>query len=266
MKKLFALIMAMLMVAVLFSGCSEETKDPSKDWDYLEKAGKLVIGITDYPPVNYYADDGTLIGFDTEFAQAVCDYLGIEPEFVEIDWDNKEIELNGYSIDCIWNGMTYTEERDENMDFSEKYLYNNIVAVIRTEDADKYKTVEDFANATLTAEGGSTGEARISEYCPNCNYVASDSLASAMMEVASFSADATFTDSLIAYSQAGNGVYADLMVVPDLVLSQEELAIGFRSGSSLVDKINEAIDVMVANGTYADIAAKYAQTDNMILA
>ncbi|HPR40649.1 MAG TPA: transporter substrate-binding domain-containing protein [Oscillospiraceae bacterium] len=266
MKKLFALIMAMLMVAVLFSGCSEETQDPSNDWENVEKAGKLVIGITDYPPVNYYADDGTLIGFDTEFAQAVCDYLGIEPEFVEIDWDNKEIELNGYSIDCIWNGMTYTEERDENMDFSEKYLYNSIVAVIRTEDADKYKTVEDFANATLTAEGGSTGETRIQEYCPDCNYVASDSLASAMMEVASFSADATFTDSLIAYSQAGNGVYADLMVVPDLVLSQEELAIGFRSGSSLVEKINEGIDAMVANGTYAEIAAKYGQTDNMILA
>lgn len=265
MKKIFALILAMLMVTALFGGCSEQTKDPAKDWDNVEKAGKLVIGITDYPPVNYYDDDGTLIGFDTEFATAVCAYLDIEPEFVEIDWDNKEIELNGYSIDCIWNGMTYTEERDENMDFSKNYLYNNIVAVIRTADADKYKTVEDFAAATLTAEGGSTGEARISEYCPNCNYVASDSLASAMMEVASFSADATFTDSLIALSQAGNGVYADLMVVPDLILSQEELGIGFRTGSSLVAKINEAIDAMVADGTYAAIAAKYGQTDNLIL-
>ncbi len=265
MKKLFALVMAMLMVAVLFGGCSQETKDPAKDWDYVEKAGKLVIGITDYPPVNYYAEDGTLIGFDTEFAQAVCAYLDIEPEFVEIDWDNKEIELNGYSIDCIWNGMTYTEERDENMDFSKNYLYNNIVAVIRTADADKYKTAEDFASATITAEGGSTGEACVNEYCPEATYVAADSLSSAMMEVASFSADATFTDSLIALSQAGNGVYADLMVVPDLILSQEELGIGFRTGSSLVAKINEAIDALVADGTYAAIAAKYGQTGNLIL-
>ena len=264
MKRLFAMALAMLMLAALLGGCSAE-KDPAKDWDYVEKAGKLVIGITDYPPVNYYDESGALVGFDTEFAEAVCAYLGIEPEFVEIDWDNKEIELNGYSIDCIWNGMTYTEERDENMDFSKNYLYNNILAVIRAEDAETYKAAEDFASAVVTAEGGSTGEECVTQYCPDAQYVAADSLASAMMEVASRSADAAFIDSLIALTQTGNGVYADLTAVPDLILSQEELGIGFRSGSSLVAKVNEAIDALVADGTYAAIAEKYDQTENLIL-
>lgn len=264
MKRFFAMALAMLMLAALLGGCDAE-KDPAKDWDYVEKAGKLVIGITDYPPVNYYDESGALIGFDTEFAQAVCAKLGVEAEFVEIDWDNKEIELNGYSIDCIWNGMTYTAERDENMDFSKNYLYNNILAVIRAEDAETYKTAGDFAAAVVTAEGGSTGEGCVAEYCPDAEYVAADSLASAMMEVASRSADVAFVDSLIAQSQTGNGVYADLMIVPDLILSQEELGIGFRTGSSLVAKIDETIDLLVADGTYAALGEKYGQTGNLML-
>ena len=137
--------------------------------------------------------------------------------------------------------------------------------MIRAEDAEKYKTAEDFASAVITAEGGSTGEECVAQYCPDAQYVAADSLASAMMEVASRSADAAFIDSLIALTQTGNGVYADLTAVPDLILSQEELGIGFRSGSSLVAKVNEAIDALVADGTYAAIAEKYDQTENLIL-
>jgi polar amino acid transport system substrate-binding protein len=159
--RIIALALALLMCVGLFAGCGSK-KDPGKDWKYVQDAGKMVIGITDYEPMNYYDDDGTLIGFDTELAQAVCDYLGIDAEFIEIDWDYKETELNAYNIDCIWNGFTYTEERDQNLDFSEHYLYNQIVTVIRREDAAKYATVADLANAKICAEGGSSGESCIS--------------------------------------------------------------------------------------------------------
>ncbi|MBQ3403898.1 MAG: transporter substrate-binding domain-containing protein, partial [Oscillospiraceae bacterium] len=116
---------------------NEESADED-DFAFIKDKGTMVIGITDYEPMNYYAEDGSITGFDTDLAVAVCEKLGVTPEFVEIDWDNKEIELNSKNIDCIWNGFTYTPERDENMDFSYHYMYNQIVMVVRTADLDKY--------------------------------------------------------------------------------------------------------------------------------
>ncbi len=114
------------------------------DWAYIQGKGSLVIGITEYAPMNYYDEDGTLIGFDTEFAQAVCDYLGIKPEFVVIEWETKEIELSSKTIDCIWNGLTVDTERMENMDFSASYMVNKQCLVVK--------------NASFVAEAGSAGE------------------------------------------------------------------------------------------------------------
>ena len=108
------------------------------DYAYITGNGKMVIGITLYEPMNYKAEDGTLTGFDTDFAQAVCDKLGVTPEFQEIDWDMKETELKSQNIDCIWNGLTVTEERRENMDFSKTYLLNKQCVVINSADASVY--------------------------------------------------------------------------------------------------------------------------------
>ncbi|MDR0875881.1 MAG: transporter substrate-binding domain-containing protein, partial [Clostridiales Family XIII bacterium] len=165
-KKILALVMAALMSMILLAGCgggsdkggSGDAAAAASDLDKISKAGKIVLGITDYEPMNYYAADGTLIGFDTEYTQAVAAALGVEPEFIEIDWDNKEIELNAGNVDALWNGVTYTAARAENMDFSKPYVNNDIVVVVRAEDADKYKTTADLAAARFVAEGASTGE------------------------------------------------------------------------------------------------------------
>ena len=103
--------------------------NPESDLEYVKGKGKMTIGYTVYAPMNYTNDAGEFVGFDTEFAKAVCEKLGIEPEFVEINWDTKEVELNAKNIDCIWNGMTITEERLENMSITVPYMKNKQVMV-----------------------------------------------------------------------------------------------------------------------------------------
>ena len=110
-------------------GKENEGEVEEGDLQYVKDKGELVIGITIFAPMNYYDDSEELIGFETEFAKAVCEKLGVEAKFVEINWDSKEMELNSKSIDCIWNGMTITEERLENMSISVPYMQNKQVMV-----------------------------------------------------------------------------------------------------------------------------------------
>lgn len=274
MKRILALTLALALCLCLFAACSIKEKAPAdtpaatttkpaetapSDWDKLKAAGKMVIGITDYEPMNYYDANGKLIGFDTEYAEAVCAKLGIKAEFIEIDWDNKEIELNAGSIDCIWNGMTYTAERDENMDFADSYIYNALVVVIRSKDADKYKTTADLSSANLVAEAGSTSEEVITgdPDLSKAAYTPVDSLVTSLMEVAAYTANAAVVDSTMAAELVGKGAYADLIIIDGLVLSEEELAIGFRTGSDMPAKVNEITDDLIADGTLPALAEKY---------
>lgn len=133
------------------------------DWAYVQSKGKLVIGITEYKPMNYYDTNGKLVGFDTEFAEAVCEYLGITPEFVVINWDTKETELAAKNIDCIWNGLTINDERKANMDFSAAYLNNKQVVVVKAKNADKYTDIDSLSKASFVAEQGSAGETAVKD-------------------------------------------------------------------------------------------------------
>ena len=156
MKKFFALVLALVM-ALTMVACGGSKKD--SDAAYIEKNDKLVVGITIYEPMNYFDEKGTLTGFDTEFAQAVCDKLGLEAEFVEINWDTKEVELNAKSIDCIWNGMTITEDRAANMSISLPYVKNAQVIVVKADST--VASTADLIGKTVVAEMGSAGEAQI---------------------------------------------------------------------------------------------------------
>ncbi len=134
----------------------------SGDYDYVKANGKLVIGITDYKPMDYKDENGEWIGFDADYARAVCAKLGVEAEFKEIEWDYKLIALEAKDIDCIWNGMTITDAIEAAADCTAPYMYNTQVAVIKKADADKYKTLADLAGVNIAAEAGSAGEKVIS--------------------------------------------------------------------------------------------------------
>lgn len=263
-NKLAALLLAAAMTLSL-AACAPAS-DASKDWDYVQEKGKLTIGYTVYEPMNY-TKDGVFVGFETEFAQAVCEKLGLEADFKEINWDTKVTELDAKGIDCIWNGMTITEELQKNIDVSEAYIKNMQVIIIRTADADKYKTTADLAGAKIEAEAASAGEGAIQgdENLSKATYTSAPKQTDTLLEVKAGAADAAVLDYVLACATIGEGTdYADLMMIPDLELSVEEYGIGLRKGSTLTAKVNEAMQALIDDGTLAALAEKYGLSDQLL--
>ena len=227
-----------------------QTPAAESDLDYVKGNGVLKIGYTLFEPMNYLGEDGELTGFETEFATAVCAKLGVEPKFVEINWDAKLLELESKNIDCIWNGMTITPELQEAISISDPYIKNYQVVVIRAADADKYTSTESLAGANLDAEAGSAGEVV--------------KQTDALLEVKSGAADAAVMDFVLANTLVGTGDYSDLMVIPDLELSVEEYGIGFRQGSDLTAAVNQAMQELIDDGTLNELAVKYELADLLL--
>ena len=208
MKRIIALV---LLMATLVTGAFALTSCGGNEEE-------LIIGITYFAPMNYKDENGKLIGFETEFAEAVCKELGMTPKFQEIDWEAKETELNGKTIDCIWNGMTITEERAENMAISTPYMKNKQVLVVKTSKLADFTASSDLTGKKLVAEKESAGEAVAAEdaYLVKADYTGVTSMSNALMEVKSGTADACVIDYVTALGSIGEGTdYEDLAVVTD---------------------------------------------------
>ncbi len=266
LKKLICIMLLPILVFGLAScggtktGDNKDTaKNTSSDWEYIKSNGKLVIGYTVYDPMNYF-EGSEFVGFDTEFAKAVCEKLGIEPDFVEINWDTKETELKAKSIDCIWNGFTINEERKKNLEFTKPYIENKQVVVVKKSNADKYKDTASLSGANLVAETSSAGEDAIKddENLSKATYTAVPKQTDGLLEVKSGTADAVVLDYTLANAMVGDGTdYADLTIVDGLDLAVEDYGIGFRKGSDMAEKVNGVIDELLQDGTLQKIAEKY---------
>ena len=248
------------------SGTAEEgTSTEGGDWAYIADKGNFIAGITLFEPMNYYDENGELTGFETEFTKAVCEKLGVEAKFQEIEWDKKEIELNAKTIDAIWNGLTVTEERKENMAFSTPYVRNKQVIVIKTNNADKFKNIESMAGASCVAESGSAGQTAIEENAvlSQNTFIGASAQKDALLEVKSGTADIAVIDYVMATASIGPDTdYSDLMIVDGIDLVAEEYAIGLRKNDTeTLAKINGAIDELVADGTLKKLAEKYGLAD-----
>ena len=242
MKRFLCLLLVAVMCFALVA-CGEKDAD------------KLVIGYTIYEPMNYMAD-GELTGFDTEFANAVCEKLGVTPEFVEINWDTKFVTLDSNKIDCIWNGMTISDEVKANCDVSKAYVKNAQVVVMKKDKIGNYKDVKSLENLKFAAEAGSAGEAAIKDNGLDKNYAPVAAQTDALLAVVGGQADACVIDITMAKSMTQEGSsYADLTY--SLELTTEEYGIGFRKGSDLTEKVNKAIDELKADGTLDKLAEKY---------
>lgn len=257
-----ALLCAMAVVGL--TGCSEKETD---DWAKIEKAGTMKIGVTIYKPMNYKDDSGKWTGFETEFAEAVCKKLGVKAEFVEIDWNSKVIELNAGNIDCIWNGMTVTDELKASIGLSESYIRNKQVCVIRKADAEKYTSLAAMAGAAVVAEDGSAG-ATVAKEDANLKvkFTPVGKQTDALMEVKSGTADVAVIDIVMAQASVGDNTdYSDLQIVTGIELPSEEYAIGFRKADTATQaKVKEAIDALIKDGTLNTIAEKYGLKDRLI--
>ena len=235
------------------------------DWQYIADKGTFVAGITLFEPMNYYDENGELIGFETEFTKAVCEKLGVEAKFQEIEWDKKEIELNAKTIDAIWNGLTVTEDRKENMAFSKSYVRNKQVVVIKVDNKDKYTDEASMAGASCAAESGSAGQTAIetSSVLSQNEFIGSSAQKDVLLEVKSGTVELGVLDYVMAKASIGEGTdYSDLMIVEGVELAPEEYAIGMRKGDTeTVEKVNGAIDELVADGTLKGLAEKYGLAD-----
>ena len=256
MKKLFTFMLAMVMAFSLV-GCgssNETTKTEKTDMEYVKEKGTLVVGITDFAPMDYKDEAGEWIGFDADMAKAFAEKLGVKVEFVEIDWDNKILELDSKTIDCVWNGMTLTDEVTSAMDCSNPYCNNAQVVIVPKDKADKYQTVESLAELNFAAEAGSAGEAELTALNLSCTPVKAQ--ADALMEVAAGTSDAAVIDSLMAAAMVGEGTgYSDLTYT--IGLNSEEYGVGFRKGSDLVKELNDFFAESYADGSMVKCAETY---------
>ena len=247
------------------SASASTTAASGDDWAYIKQKGTLVIGYTDYEPMNFTDKSGKLVGFDTEFAEAVCKKLGVTPKFVLINWDTKEVELKAKNIDCIWNGLTVTEERKANMAFTNSYIRNEQVLVVKTADAAKYADKASLKGKNLVAETESAGQSAIEKDLKDAKFKAVDSQSKALLEVKAGTADGAVIDATMAKSMTGAGSdFADLTVITKLNLTSEEYAVGFRVGSNAAAQANQATSDLVKDGTMKKIAETYKLTERLI--
>ena len=238
-----------------------EEINTESDFQYVSGKGTLVIGITEFEPMDYQDEDGNWIGFDADLASAFANSMGVEPVFQLIDWDNKVMELNGKTIDVVWNGMTLTNEVLSAMECSTPYFKNAQVVVVPSELAGKIDSVETLPSLNFAVEAGSAGENMAKEN--DFSYTEVMDQATALLEVSSGTADAAIVDFLMAKSMTGEGTSYDNLSIT-VSLNSEEYGVGFRKGSDLAEVLNQFFQESYEIGQMQEIAERYNIADALV--
>ena len=281
MKKFLALLLALCMLFAL-AACGEAESEPSEapaseapaseapaeespaaesDLAYVQDKGTLIVGITEFEPMDYQDESGEWIGFDADLAKAFAESLGVDVVFQVIDWDNKVMELDGKAIDVVWNGMTLTDEVLSAMECSNAYCNNAQVVILPAADAESYPDAASMADLQFAVESGSAGEDMAIEN--GFNYTPVVDQATAVLEVSSGTCQAAIIDSLMAAAMVGEGTsYADLTYT--INLNSEEYGVGFRKGSDLAAALNDFFAASWADGTMQTLADTYGVTAALI--
>jgi polar amino acid transport system substrate-binding protein len=270
MKKFLSILLALTMIFAVGAlvACNDE-ETVNNDEEVASDANietpeveTLVCGVTIFENMNEKDENGVWTGFETEFAQEVGKILGMNVEFQEIDWTQKYNELASNAITCIWNGFTANSsdngiKRSDLVDFTYGYMLNQQCIVIKADNAENIKTVEDLAGKTAGVEGGSAGESYAASIIGDGSIEKYPAQNKAFIEVKTGAVDFAVMDIVLAKNICGQGDFADLMIVEDIVLDSEIYAVGFKKGSELTAKVNDAIKTLFDNGTMATLAAKY---------
>ncbi|MBQ7740387.1 MAG: transporter substrate-binding domain-containing protein [Eubacterium sp.] len=279
LKKILAVLLAVAIIGAVVAGCAKKAADNNEttdintaqasDLEYIKNKGELVIGITYFEPMDYLDDKGELTGFEVEFGKAVCEKLGVTPKFQEISWDAKETELSAKNIDCIWNGLTITPERQEAMSISNPYMNNKQVIICKKENAEAFAKAGGLDGKTVVAEKESAGEEAIQsedykDFFGKANYTPVEAMKNALMEVKAGTADAAVIDYVTGIGSLGEGSdYADLAIV-EKSFADEQYGIAFRKDSDTTAEVNKIIDELKADGTLQKIADKYNLGEQLV--
>ena len=274
-KKILALLLALAMVLSLAACGGKKNDNPviggadgptdiqvsDSDLAYVKDKGTLIVGITEFEPMDYQNTAGEWIGFDADMARAFAASLGVEAKFQLIDWDSKVMELEGKTLDVVWNGMTLTDDVKAAMECSNPYFNNAQVVIVPKAKAGQYQTVESLEGLQFAAENGSAGQAEIEKLGNACT--ATQDQATALLEVQSGTADAAVIDYLMAAAMTGEGTsYADLTYT--VSLNDEQYGVGFRKGSDLAAALNEFFKASYADGSMKQIADTYKIGDKLV--
>ena len=256
MKKIISLILAaMILVTGVFAVTSCNPTKTDSDLQYIKDKGVLVVGITDYAPMDYKEEGSDKwIGFDAELAEAFAASIGVECKFVVIDWDNKVAELDAKEIDLIWNGMTASDELGKKIDFSVSYAKNAQVAVVKKGST---ITKETVSTSQIAVEGGSAGATVAEEVINGANINKVENQVAALTEVAAGTSDVAIIDITMAQSLVGKGAYADLEVLDGASYGDEIFAVGLRTGSDVKAELDAFLKAKYADGTMASLTEKY---------
>ena len=227
------------------------------DMAYVQSKGTLVVGITDFAPMDYQNESGEWIGFDADMAKAFAESLGVSVEFVEIDWDNKILELGSKSIDCVWNGMTLTDEVTSALSCSNAYCNNSQVVIVPADKAADYADVEACKALSFAVEAGSAGMAEVEKL--GASFTEVKDQATALMEVAAGTSDAAVIDSLMAGAMVGEGTSYDSLTYTVSLNAEEgeQYGVGFRQGSDLAAALNDFFAAAYADGSMQTCAETY---------
>ncbi len=254
MKKIISLVLVAIMAVTAMLALTSCNANPEDT---------LVCGVTPFEKMNEQNPDGTWTGFESDFATAVAEKLGMKVKFVEINWDNKYNEVNSGAIDCIWNGFTANSadkdgtKRSDKVDFSYGYMLNQQCIVVKKADLAKYTSEADLAGKTACVEGGSAGESYAAGVTDEDKIVAANAQINTFAEVKSGAVQFAVVDIVLAQNICGEGDYADLAIVESIELPSEVYAVGFKKGSDLTAKVNAAIKDLEEDGTLAELAEKY---------
>lgn len=251
MKKIFALILAVMMAVALLTSCGVSDSDVAS----VKDAGKLVVGVTVYPPMDYLDENGEWTGFDAELAQQFAEELGVNCQIVIITWGNKVAELNSNQIDLVWNGMTASDELGEQIDFSVSYAKNAQVAVVLK---DSTLTSGDVATATISVENGSAGATVAEETIKAANINKVTAQVDALNEVLAGTSQVAIVDITMAQSIVGKGAYSDLQILDGASYGDEIFAVGLRKGSDLKAELDAFLKAKYADGTLTALAEEYS--------
>lgn len=257
-----------LVISFFCCGCgqkkTEHTSTISQKYDsdleYIMDKGNMIIGITDFKPLDYL-ENSKWIGFDADFATLFAENLGVSVTFLEIDWDKKVELLNDGTIDCVWNGMTLSEEVKDTMSYSISYLNNAQMVVVPKKNAEGLQTIEDCMHFLFAVESGSTGESELKER--NYRYIQADSQMEALSNVNLEKADAAVIDAIMASALIGSGKQFEKLLCVASV-GTEEYVVGFRKGSDITEKFNVFWREHYKKGTVKELAEKYEVQEMLI--
>lgn len=254
MKKILALLMAVLMLTGILASCGFNGFNKG-DLEQVKDNGKLVVGVTVYEPMDYLDENSEWTGFDAELAKEFAESLGVNCQLVIITWNNKVAELNSNQIDLIWNGMTASDELGEQIDFSVSYAKNAQVAVVKKGSP---LTAADVANATISVENGSAGATVADETIKAANINKVTAQVDALNEVLANTSQVAIVDITMAQSIVGKGAYADLQILDGASYGDEIFAVGLRKGSDLKPELDAFLKAKYADGTLTALAEKYS--------